>query len=86
MAVLESFPAKFVKGVIDLYIAIRDNNHKLAINAYKSWGFNNLSKDLIKVLNIWALYIYGPLLENKKRQIQDPNAEKKWKRSCIKCL
>ena len=73
------FPAKFVKGVIDLYIAMRDNNQKLAINAYKSWGFNNLSKDLIKVLNIWALYIYGPLLENKKRQIQDPNAEKNGK-------
>ena len=73
------FPAKFVKGVIDLYIAMRDNNQKLAINAYKSWGFSNLSKDLIKVLNIWALYIYGPLLENKKRQIQDPNAEKNGK-------
>ncbi len=73
------FPAKFVKGVIDLYIAMRDDNQKLAINAYKSWGFNNLSKDLIKVLNIWALYIYGPLLENKKRQIQDPNAEKNGK-------
>ena len=73
------FPAKFVKGVIDLYIAMRDNNQKLAINAYKSWGFNNLSKDLIKVLNIWALYIYGPLLENKKRQIQDPNADQNGK-------
>ena len=33
------FPAKFVRGVIDLYIAMRDNNQKLAINAYKSWGF-----------------------------------------------
>ena len=73
------FPAKFVRGVIDLYIAMRDNNQKLAINAYKSWGFNNLSKDLIKVLNIWALYIYGPLLENKKRQIQDPNADQNGK-------
>ena len=58
---------------------MRDNNQKLAINAYKSWGFNNLSKDLIKVLNIWALYIYGPLLENKKRQIQDPNADQNGK-------
>jgi len=73
------FPANFVKGVIDLYIAMRDNNQRLAINAYKSWGFNNLSKDLIKVLNVWALYIYGPLLENKKRQIQDPKAEKNGK-------
>jgi len=73
------FPAKFVKGVIDLYIAMRDNNQKLAIKAYKSWGFNNLSKDLIEVLNVWALYIYGPLLENKKRKIQDPKALKNGK-------
>ena len=73
------FPAKFVKGVIDLYIAMRDNNTELAINAYKSWGFNDLSKDLIEVLNIWALYIYGPLLENKKRKIQDPKALKNGK-------
>ncbi len=29
---------------------------------------------MIKVLNIWAAYIYGPLLENKKRYIQDPKA------------
>ena len=36
------FPANFVKGVIDLYIAMRDNNQELAIKAYKSWGFNNL--------------------------------------------
>jgi predicted unusual protein kinase regulating ubiquinone biosynthesis (AarF/ABC1/UbiB family) len=73
------FPANFVKGVIDLYIAMRDNNQELAIKAYKSWGFNNLSKDLINVLNIWALYIYGPLLENKKRQIHDPKAKKNGK-------
>ena len=73
------FPAHFVKGVIDLYIAMRDDNYDLAIKAYKSWGFNDLSKDLIKVLNVWALYIYGPLLENKKRQIQDPNAKQNGK-------
>ena len=73
------FPPKFVKGVIDLYKAMRDNNQNLAIKAYKSWGFNNLTKELILVLNIWATYIYGPLLENKKRYIQDPKANKNGK-------
>ena len=73
------FPPKFVKGVIDLYKAMRDNNQNLAIKAYKSWGFNNLTKELISVLNIWATYIYGPLLENKKRHIQDPKANKNGK-------
>ena len=43
------FPPKFVKAVIDLYIAMRDDNQKLAIKAYEAWGFDNLNKDLIKV-------------------------------------
>ena len=30
-------------------------------------------------MNIWAGYIYGPLLENKKRHIQDPKANKNGK-------
>ena len=73
------FPPKFVTGVIDLYKAMRDNNQELAIKAYKSWGFNNLTTELISVLNIWAGYIYGPLLENKRRHIQDPKANKNGK-------
>ena len=73
------FPPKFVKAVIDLYIAMRDDNKKLAIKAYEAWGFNNLNKELINVLNIWAAYIYGPLLENKKRYIQDPKSLKNGK-------
>ena len=73
------FPPKFVKAVIDLYIAMRDDNKKLAIKAYEAWGFNNLNKELINVLNIWASYIYGPLLENKKRYIQDPKSLKNGK-------
>ena len=58
---------------------MRDNNQKLAIKAYKAWGFNNLTKELIAVLNVWATYIYGPLLVNKKRYIQNPNAVKNGK-------
>ena len=30
----------------------------------------NKHKELIKILNLWASYIYGPLLEDKKRLIQ----------------
>jgi len=73
------FSPSFVRGVIDLYKAIRDNNQELAIKAYESWGFINLSKDMINILNIWASYIYGPLIEDKKRFIQDNNATKNGK-------
>ena len=73
------FSPKFVGGVIDLYKAIRDQDRELAINAYKSWGFKNLSKEVIEVLNVWAQYIYGPLLEDKIRPIQEKNRNKNGK-------
>ena len=73
------FSPKFVGGVIDLYKAIRDQDRELAINAYKAWGFKKLSKEVIEVLNVWAQYIYGPLLEDKIRPIQEKNRNKNGK-------
>ncbi len=40
--------------------------------AYESWGFKALSRALIDVLNRWARYVYAPLLEDRKRRIQEP--------------
>ena len=67
------FKGNFVQAVIKLYIALKNKNNDLAAEAYKSWGFTKLNNDLIETLNIWALYLYGPLLENKVRNIQDHN-------------
>jgi predicted unusual protein kinase regulating ubiquinone biosynthesis (AarF/ABC1/UbiB family) len=63
------FRPDFVTGVIELYRALRDENEEQAVNAYKRWGFENPSKELISVLNIWANFIYQPLLEDKVRLI-----------------
>lgn len=63
------FRPDFVTGVIELYQALRDGDEEKAVNAYKSWGFENPSKELINVLNIWANFIYQPLLEDKVRLI-----------------
>ena len=68
------FKPSLVKGVIDLYHAIKNNDTDLAIHAYESWGFENISKDLIDVLNIWAKFLYSPLMENKIRKMQDTNS------------
>jgi predicted unusual protein kinase regulating ubiquinone biosynthesis (AarF/ABC1/UbiB family) len=65
------FPAAFVKGVIDLYHALRRGDRDLAIHAYRSWGFGNLSGEIIEVLNRWAAFVYGPLLDDRERLIQD---------------
>ena len=64
------FRPSFVGGVIDLYKALRDDDRDLAIHAYESWGFHGLDKEAIDVLNMWAGFIYAPLLEDKVRPIQ----------------
>jgi predicted unusual protein kinase regulating ubiquinone biosynthesis (AarF/ABC1/UbiB family) len=65
------FPASFVKGVIDLYHALERHDEALAVEAYKSWGFGDLSKEMIAVLNRWARFVYGPLLDDRTRPIQE---------------
>src|SRR3954452_9373983 len=65
------FPAPFVKGVIDLYHALERDDRELAVEAYRSWGFGELSHDLIDVLNRWARFVYGPLLDDRDRMIQE---------------
>jgi len=41
------------------------------VHAYETWGFKRLNKDLIEALNIWARFIYGPLLDDRVRTIAD---------------
>jgi len=65
------FRASFVSGVIDLYRALQRDDRDLAVHAYESWGFGNLSREMIEVLNRWALFVYGPLLDDRERLIQE---------------
>ena len=65
------FRPEFVGGVIDLYKALRDGDNELAVHAYSQWGFDGLDKEAIEILNIWAGFIYGPLLEDRIRPIQE---------------
>jgi predicted unusual protein kinase regulating ubiquinone biosynthesis (AarF/ABC1/UbiB family) len=64
------FRPEFVAGVIDLYKALRDRDNKLARQAYERWGFDGLDDEAIEVLNIWAGFIYAPLLADEVRPIQ----------------
>ena len=68
------FPPSFVEGVINLYKALRDDDRDLAIHAYETWGFENLSNELLEVLNIWAGFIYAPLMEDKVQKIQESDS------------
>lgn len=63
------FPARFVGGVIDLYHALMTRDLDLAVHAYETWGFTGLSREQIETLNIWANFLYGPVMEDKIRPI-----------------
>src|SRR5690349_10860769 len=65
------FPPSFVGGVVDLYHGLLEGRDDLIVHAYETWGFKRLSRDLIDILNIWARFIYGPLLEDRVRSIAD---------------
>ena len=65
------FPPKFAGGVVDLYNGLRKGDDDLIVHAYETWGFKQLSRELIDILNIWARFIYGPLLEDRVRTLAD---------------
>ena len=65
------FPPSFVGGVVDLYRGLLHGDDDLIVHAYEVWGFKRLNRELIETLNIWARFIYGPLLDDRVRSIAD---------------
>ena len=65
------FPARFVRGVIDLYEAVRDDDEDKAHHAYTGWGFTDLSREKMAVLHEWARFLYEPLTQDRVRRITD---------------
>jgi predicted unusual protein kinase regulating ubiquinone biosynthesis (AarF/ABC1/UbiB family) len=74
------FRPNFVKGVIDLYWALERGDRDLAVEAYRNWGFDKLDHALVDVLNEWAAFLYGPLLENRPRLIEETNSSQQGRR------
>jgi predicted unusual protein kinase regulating ubiquinone biosynthesis (AarF/ABC1/UbiB family) len=68
---IRSFHVPFVQGVIDLYTGLLRGDRDLIVHAYETWGFRGLSDELIEALNIWARFIYGPLLDDRERVIAE---------------
>ena len=65
------FPAAFVGGVVDLYQGLLRNDPVRVNRAYDTWGFAGLKPDLVETLNIWARFIYGPILDDRVRTVAD---------------
>jgi len=65
------FHPRFVGGVVDLYRGLLEDDRARVVHAYEVWGFRDLTNETIDILNIWARFIYGPLLEDRVRSVAD---------------
>ena len=63
------FPPRFVWGVVALAEALRLDDEAATVAAYEAWGFRDISRALLEVLNIWARFLYGPLIEDRTQGI-----------------
>ena len=68
------FKSKFIKGVIDLYFALQNDDEALAVHAYEQWGFDDITKEKLKILSKWANFLYAPLMEDKVQKIQESDS------------
>ena len=68
---IRTFPTKFVQGVVDLYHGLLEGDKARVVHAYESWGFQGLNNDVIEAMNMWARFIYGPLLDDRERTIAE---------------
>jgi predicted unusual protein kinase regulating ubiquinone biosynthesis (AarF/ABC1/UbiB family) len=65
------FPMRFVEGVVALYRALKTGDREGIAHAYDLWGFKGLKKSTIEAMNIWASFIYGPILDDRVRSFAD---------------
>jgi predicted unusual protein kinase regulating ubiquinone biosynthesis (AarF/ABC1/UbiB family) len=74
---VRTFHPSFVEGVVGLYRALQVRDDEKAAKAYTAWGFSDLTPDRVEVLNLWARFIFTPLLDDRVRVVDDgvPAAE-----------
>jgi predicted unusual protein kinase regulating ubiquinone biosynthesis (AarF/ABC1/UbiB family) len=74
---VRTFTPQFVQGVIGLYRALQKKDDGLAAKSYRAWGFERLTSEMVDVLNMWARFIFTPLLDDRVRLVDDgvPAAE-----------
>jgi predicted unusual protein kinase regulating ubiquinone biosynthesis (AarF/ABC1/UbiB family) len=74
---VRTFRPQFVEGVVGLYRALKTKDDELAAKSYRAWGFGAVTPELVRVMNMWARFIFIPLLDDRVRLVDDgvPAAE-----------
>jgi predicted unusual protein kinase regulating ubiquinone biosynthesis (AarF/ABC1/UbiB family) len=65
------FPPRFVESVVELYRGLLSDDRARVVAAYRNWGFRGLTDDLVDVMNVWARFIYAPILDDRVRTVAD---------------
>jgi predicted unusual protein kinase regulating ubiquinone biosynthesis (AarF/ABC1/UbiB family) len=65
------FPPDFVEGVVALYRGFKESDRDAIVEAFRTWGFRDLSSERVETLSVWAKFIYGPLLDDRVRTVAD---------------
>ncbi len=73
---VRKFKPEFVAAVIDLYWALVRGDRELAISAYRTWGFENLTDEVVDILNDWAGYLYSPLMDDRPRLVDETRSSR----------
>ena len=69
------FPPHFIAGVVNLYRSLRDGDEALMVHAYEQWGFGGLSRGMLDTLNIWAKFLYRPILTDAVTTMADESMD-----------
>ncbi len=80
------FTPAFVEGVLKLRAGLEHNDDTLIEEAYTLWGFTPLNREIIEALNIWARFLYAPLLDRRVRKAADGMAANEYGRREIRAM
>lgn len=67
------FPPRFVAGVIDLYHGLLEGDEDRVVQAFRNWGFTNITREVVDVLTIWARFLYAPVMDDRVRTMGETN-------------
>ncbi len=70
------FEPDFVEAVLELYHAIAQQDEARLVAAFEHWGFQNLNKNLVNALSLWARFLFEPLTQDRERLLLEGGREK----------
>ena len=65
------FPPRFVRGVVELYQALKANDKARIAEAYEMWGFRGLTPGTTEAMTLWARFMCAPILDDRVRTAAD---------------